>query len=189
MPVGDESSSQAAKWLNPPHQWKLERSSLLCKADPKTDFWRKTLYGYVTDNGHFYYRRIRGDFTTQVKVTGQYHDLYDQAGLMVRIDGENWMKCGVEFVEGRRNMSIVYTRGYSSWVTGHLPEQVPALWLQVVRKGPALDIFHSLDGQHFSESGVGYLGAAESAMVGPMCAAPEGKGFDVRFDDWTVQSG
>jgi regulation of enolase protein 1 (concanavalin A-like superfamily) len=30
--------------------------------------------------------------------------------------------------------------------------------------------------------------AAETVMVGPMCAAPESKGFDVRFDDWTVQS-
>jgi uncharacterized protein len=154
---------------------------------PKTDFWHKTFYGYITDNGHLYYRWVRGDFTTQVRVAGQYHDLYDQAGLMVRIDAENWMKCGVEFVEGKQNMSVVYTRDYSSWATGPLPEHTSALWLKVVRKGPAIDIFHSADGSRFVETGVGYLGTAESVMVALMCAAPEGKGFDVRFDDWTTK--
>jgi regulation of enolase protein 1 (concanavalin A-like superfamily) len=181
------AADQAPQWLNPPKRWKVEGKSLICTADPKTDFWRKTFYGYVTDNGHFYYRRMTGDFTTYVKFTGQYHDLYDQAGLMVRIDAEHWMKCGVEFVEGRRNMSIVYTREYSSWATGRLPDSFDTLWLRVVRKGPALDIFYSLDGLHFVETGVGYLGTAETVMVGPMCAAPEGKGFEVQFDDWTLQ--
>lgn len=188
LPRPQGSISQEALWFHPPHRWKQEGPSLLCTADPKTDFWRKTFYGYITDNGHLYYRRVRGNFTTIVKVTGQYHDLYDQAGLMVRIDAKNWMKCGVEFVDGRRNMSIVYTREFSNWATGPLPDNTSALWLKVVRKGPALDIFHSLDGTRFVEIGVGYLGTDESVMVGPMCAAPEGKGFDVRFDDWTVLS-
>lgn len=184
-----QSSLANAAWFNPPKRWRLDGSSLIYIADPKTDFWRKTFYGYITDNGHLYYRRVSGDFTTQVKVTGQYHDLYDQAGLMVRIDAENWMKCGVEFVDGKQNMSIVYTREFSGWATGHLPEGATNLWLKVVRKGPALDIFHSLDGNHFAESGVGYLGTTDSMMVGPMCASPEGKGFEVRFDDWTVKPG
>jgi uncharacterized protein len=188
VPIRQGTHSQEAQWMNPPHRWKQEGSSLYCSANAKTDFWRKTYYGYITDNGHLYYRWVHGDFTTQVTVIGQYHDLYDQAGLMVRIDAENWMKCGVEFVDGRQNLSIVYTRSFSSWATGPLPEPVPALWLRVMRKGPALDIFHSLDGRRFVESGVGYLGTAESVMVGPMCAAPEGKGFDVQFDNWSLQS-
>ena len=183
------SGATAAAWLNPPKRWKLEESSLICSADPKTDFWRKTYYGYITDNGHFYYRRASGDFTTTVKVSGQYQDLYDQAGLMVRVDAENWMKCGIEFVDSHQNMSIVYTRDFSSWVTGRLPDGTSSLWLKAVRKGPALDIFHSLDGRNFVESGVGYLSEAKSVMVGPMFAAPEGKGFEVRFDDWTLEPG
>jgi hypothetical protein len=60
--------------------------------------------------------------------------------------------------------------------------------MKVVRKGPALDIFHSLNGKDYVESRVGYLGTADPVMVGLMCAAPEGKGFESRFDDWTVQT-
>jgi regulation of enolase protein 1 (concanavalin A-like superfamily) len=89
-------------------------------------------------------------------------------------------------VSGQQNMSIVYTRDFSNWATGRLPENTSALWLKVVRKGPAPDIFHSVDGTNFIESGVGYLGTNETVMVGPMCAAPEGKGFEVRFDAWTL---
>jgi regulation of enolase protein 1 (concanavalin A-like superfamily) len=130
-----QTGSPDEAWLNPPKHWRTEGSSLVCTADPKTDFWRKTFYGYVTDTGHLRYRRVQGDFTTQVKLSGQYRDLYDQAGLMVRIDAENWMKCGVEFVDGNQNMSIVYTRGFSSWATGRLPGGPSSLWLKVVRKG------------------------------------------------------
>src|SRR5215472_7472971 len=65
------SGATAEAWLNPPKRWKLEESSLICSADPKTDFWRKTFYGYITDNGHFYYRRASGDFITTVKVSGK----------------------------------------------------------------------------------------------------------------------
>ena len=133
MLPGHGANGQDAQWFNPPKRWKLDGASVFCTADPKPDFWRKTFYGYITDNGHLYYRRVSGDFTTQVKVAGQYHDLYDQAGLMVRIDAENWMKCGVRFIDGKQNMSIVYTRDFSSWATGRLPEQTTALWLKVVR--------------------------------------------------------
>ena len=40
-----------------------EGDALVVTADPKTDFGRKTWYGYITDNGHFLYRTVRGDFT------------------------------------------------------------------------------------------------------------------------------
>lgn len=175
--------------MNPPRRRRREGSSLICTAEPKTDFWRKTFYGYITDNGHFLHRRVTGDFTTAVKFSGQYHDLYDQAGLMVRLDESNWMKCGIEFVDGHPHMSVVFTRDYSDWSTFSLPEFSGALWLRVVRKGDSLDIFHSLDGEKFVEDRLGYMIPAPTVLAGPMLAAPEGQGFEVRFDNWTVKPG
>jgi regulation of enolase protein 1 (concanavalin A-like superfamily) len=55
---------------------------LLVRSRPKTDFWRKTFYGYVTDNGHFFRLTAAGDCTFLARVNGQYTALYDQAGLM-----------------------------------------------------------------------------------------------------------
>lgn len=174
-------------WLNPPHHWRLEGSALVVTADPKTDFWRKTFYGYITDNGHLYYRRASGECTTTLKVAGRYHDLYDQAGLMVRLDERNWMKCGVEFVDGAPHMSVVFSREYSDWSTFTLGSSYAGpLWLKVVRQKDSLDIAHSINGKDFIEDRQGYFPPDAPVMVGPMCAAPEGKGFEARFEDWAL---
>jgi hypothetical protein len=175
------------QWLNEPKQWKRDGESLLVTADAKTDFWRKTFFPYITDNGHVFHKPVTGDFTTMVKVTGKYHDLYDQAGFMIRWDESNWMKCGVELVDGTPHMSVVVTRDFSDWSTSNLGAFQGPLWLKIDRKGAALDIFHSTNGKDFVEDRVAYLTAAPTVELGLMCAAPEGKGFDVRFDDWTVQ--
>ena len=31
----------------------------------------------------------------------KYSTLYDQGGLMLRTDNRNWIKCGVEYVDGQ----------------------------------------------------------------------------------------
>jgi len=182
-----DAAAVVPTWLNAPRQWEQDGASLVCTADTKTDFWRKTFFPYITDNGHFFHKPASGDFTLSVKVTGKYHDLYDQAGLMIRWDESNWMKCGVEMVEGTPHMSVVVTRDFSDWSTSNLGAYDGPLWLRVVRKGPALDVFHSTNGKDFIEDRVAYLTAAPTIEVGLMCAAPEGKGFEVRFDDWQVQ--
>src|ERR1700693_2081746 len=84
-------------WMNEPASYKRLGGKMVVRSRPQTDFWRKTVYGYITDNGHFFYLEAAGDFTCQARVNGQYAALYDQGGLMVRLDAENWMKCGTEF--------------------------------------------------------------------------------------------
>ena len=175
------------QWLNEPKRWHRHANVIDVTADAKTDFWRKTWYGYVTDNGHFLHRSVPGDFTTEVKFSGRYHDLYDQAGLMVRSDAQTWMKCGVEFVDSKQNLSVVFTRDFSDWSTARLPATTDAVWMRVTRKGPALDISYSLDGSQWTECRQGFLTPASDLLVGPMCAAPEGKGFDVRFENWRIE--
>ena len=94
-------------WYNEPAVWAANDATLTVTADPGTDFWRKTHYGFIRDNGHFYYQEVAGDFRCEVKVSGGYAALYDQAGLMVRLDAETWLKCGIEFVEGVQYVSAV----------------------------------------------------------------------------------
>ena len=72
-------------WLNEPAQVHYSEGVLSARSRGKTDFWRKTYFGYVTDNGHLLQQSVAGDFTAQVKVSGAFRDQYDQAGLMVRL--------------------------------------------------------------------------------------------------------
>lgn len=181
-----ELTDEKESWFNEPKQWRREGNVLICTANPKTDFWRKTYYPYITDNGHFLARKVKGDFVATIKVSGQYHDQYDQAGLMVRYDESNWMKCGVEFFEGKQNMSVVFTRDYSDWSTAPLASGNP-LWVRIARKGSAFNIFYALDGKTFTLARSGYLTPAEIVELGPMLAAPEGKGFEARFEDFAIE--
>jgi regulation of enolase protein 1 (concanavalin A-like superfamily) len=73
-------------WLNEPARWAEEGGLLGVTADPGTDFWRTTGYGYVRDNGHLYGDMLAGDFDLAMRLTGAYAHQYDQAGAMVRVD-------------------------------------------------------------------------------------------------------
>ena len=72
------------KWMNDPASWKVANGQIVVRARPKTDFWRKTFYGYITDNGHLFHLPVSGEFTFEARIGGQYAALYDQAGLVVR---------------------------------------------------------------------------------------------------------
>ena len=97
------------EWLNEPPAWEVRGETLLVTAGPRTDFWRTTHYGFVRDTGHCWFRPWDGDFVATVTVRGAYRERYDQAGLMVRLDDRVWLKCGVEFVDGRQYASAVVT--------------------------------------------------------------------------------
>ena len=186
LPLGGQAEIdlfQRMSWMNEPASWKVVSGKILAHSRPKTDFWRKTFYGYITDNGHFFHLPVKGDFTFEARVSGQYAALYDQAGLMVRLDAENWVKCGTEFVDGKRHASVVFTRDFSDWSTMDDLSPNGPVWWKAVRAKDSLETLCSLDGKQYISVRQGYLAPGRPAEVGIMCAAPEGNGFDCVFDN------
>lgn len=175
------------KWHNEPPFWDEQEGVITVTSGPKTDFWRKTHYGFIRDNGNFYYNQVKGDFTAEVQVTGQYKTLYDQAGLMVRQDETTWLKCGIEFVDGVQHVSAVVTRDYSDWsVVPLLHDNPDSLWLRLKREGGAVEVQYSLDGEQYTMLRIAYLTEAETLQVGLMCASPESDGFPMTFKGFKI---
>jgi len=174
-------------WLNPPADVTYGGGIITAKSRPKTDFWRKTFFGYVTDNGHFFYLPVFGEFRFQARVNGQYAALYDQAGLMVRLDEKQWMKCGSELVDTKRCASVVFTHDFSDWSTMDDLSQTDAVYWRVERKKDSLEAQISRDGKSFSTIRQGYFPPFVEVQVGVMCAAPEGPGFEATFDDLRLE--
>ena len=112
----------------------------------------------------------------------------DQAGLMVRVDAEHWIKTGIEYVHGVQYVSAVVTNDFSDWAVAPLPQNPPAIWLRLVRKAEAVEIFYSLDGAAYTLLRIAYLLPSAEAMAGVMCAAPDGSGFPVEFTGFNVRS-
>lgn len=176
-------------WMNEPASSNLVGDKLAVRSRAKTDFWRKTFYGYITDNGHFFHLPASGDFIFQTRINGQYAALYDQAGLMVRKDAENWMKCGTEFFDDRRHASVVFTRDFSDWSTMPDLSDTAPIWWRAVRKKDSIETLCSLDGKAFTSVRQGYFPPDEKVDVGIMCAAPEGPGFEAVFDNLKLDIG
>jgi regulation of enolase protein 1 (concanavalin A-like superfamily) len=174
------------EWINEPGQWSAADGVLTVTADAGSDFWRTTHYGFVRDSGHVYGREVDGDFNLSVGIRGAYADQYDQAGAMVRVDEEHWLKTGIEFVDGRIRFSTVVTLAYSSWAVADLPPGVTELTLQLARRKDAVEVRYSIDGGSAELAAVGYLPPGKPAFGGAMCAAPDGAGFEVSFNDLVI---
>jgi regulation of enolase protein 1 (concanavalin A-like superfamily) len=178
-------------WINEPRQWSAAHDVLTVTADPGTDFWRQTHYGYVTDTGHIYGARVTGDFDVSVVVDGAYAEPYDQAGAMIRVDDRHWLKAGIEFVDGSPRLSTVVTLEYSNWAVAELPPDCTELALLLARRGDSVEVRYRIGGRA-ADSGamqlasIVYLPPGQPALAGAMCAAPTGAGFTVSFRDLTV---
>jgi regulation of enolase protein 1 (concanavalin A-like superfamily) len=175
-------------WMNAPASEHFAEGVLTVRSRGKTDFWRKTFFGYVTDNGHFMHLPVAGEFTFQARVNGNYSALYDQAGLMVRLDEKRWMKCGSELVDDKRWASVVFTHDFSDWSTMEdLSQRAPVYW-RVVRRKDSIEAQCSIDGEKFLTIRQGYFPPNVQVQVGVMCCAPEGPGFDTVFDQLLLES-
>jgi uncharacterized protein len=174
------------EWLNEPARWSQADGTLTVSADPDTDFWRATHYGFIRDTGHVYGEQMAGDFDLHVRVRGSYAEQYDQAGAMVRVDERHWLKTGIEYFDGKMRMSTVTTLEYSSWAVAELPAGVRELSLLLARRGDSVEVRYSVDDSEVNLAALVYLPPGQAAFAGAMCAAPEGRGFDVSFHGLTI---
>lgn len=175
------------QWLNEPPQWSESQHRLMVKTAPDTDFWRVTHYGFIRHTGHFYFDTIQSDFTVDVAIAGQYRDLYDQAGIMLRYDEHTWLKTGIEYVDGLQNLSVVVTRDYSDWSVIPLTVPLSVLRLRVVRRQEAVQIFYLDEQNQPVMIRMAYFPVVQPLQVGMMCASPQGQGFEVTFEDYQLQ--
>jgi regulation of enolase protein 1 (concanavalin A-like superfamily) len=173
-------------WLNEPRKWSGDAASLAMTADPGTDFWRVTHYGFIRDSGPFHYLEREGDFEASVKVTGRYREQFHQAGLMVRIDGRNWIKAGIEYVDGFQNVSAVVTREVSDWSMAPCPGSPESIRLRLLRKGDYVQVSYSFDGTAFSVLRLAYFPPGVKAQIGLVAAAPGKEPFEALFEKFEV---
>ncbi|TWW01157.1 DUF1349 domain-containing protein [Chitinophaga pinensis] len=175
------------KWNNEPGNWSGNEEKLSCTIEPDTDYWRITHYGFIRDNGPFYYKEITGDFEASVKISGQYKELFHQAGLMIRIDEKNWIKTGIEYVDGVQNVSAVVTREVSDWSVVPRHDSPAAIWLTLLRKGDYVEIKYSFDGVQYEMLRLAYFPPDVAAGIGVVAAAPGKESFEVVFEDFQVK--
>jgi len=176
------------KWYNEPSVWKIEGDEIIVTSHENTDFWRKTEYGYIYDNGHFYYQPVEGDFSVEVNVSGQYKEQYDQAGLMVRLDESHWLKCGVELIDEVPHFITVMTKDYSD--VSLIPMSADLSWIgmRILRHGDVLDVFYSFDLKNYTAFRKAHFTSAKTTDVGIMVASPTKGNFPAIFKKFKINT-
>ncbi len=175
------------QWFNEPSQWEIKDKKLTLFATPQSDYWRIAHYGFTVDDAPFLYTTYGGEFEAKVKITGDYKVRYDQAGMMIRIDHENYIKTGIEYVDGKYNLSAVVTHHTSDWSVITLDRPVPFVWIKAVRRLEAVAIYYSFDDKDYTLMRIAWMQDNTPVQVGLMAASPDGQGFQASFEHFQVK--
>lgn len=148
----------AASWINPPRRFEISPATLRITTDPRTDFWQRSFYGFRNDNGHALLLESDQNFTLTAQASFEYRGRFDQCGLMVYLDSDNWFKASIEFETPAlaRLGSVVTNFGYSDWATTDIPTPI-SMGYRLSRRGPDFLIETSPSGQDFRQMRVFHL--------------------------------
>ncbi len=172
-------------WLNQPKRSVLELNQLIIETEPGTDLWQRTYYGFQNCNAPAFLQEVEGDFSFVVKTEFEESSfLYDQCGLLLFIDNENWVKAAVEFENEQfsRLGSVVTNLGFSDWATTDIASETSEMWYRVSRRGQDFYLENSADGKNWQQMRMFHLHkVAEKVSVGVYACSPLQSSFNAVF--------
>ncbi len=179
------------KWIRKPEQYAVEVGSIKITTSPGTDLWQRTYYHFRNDNAPLLQMETEEkffSFVVKTDFTGAHHR-FDQCGIVMYLDSENWLKGSVEYEneEFQHLGSVVTNHGYSDWATTAIPAQVKTMWYRFSRREDDYCIECSQDGEHFSQMRVCHMweGAGKIAF-GVYACSPENSSFQAIFDHMEI---
>lgn len=183
-----DSIPPSFQWLNEPSDFKLA-NGLRITTDPQTDFWQRTHYGFRNDNGHCLLTPVEGDFQLTTAVRFEPQNEYDQCGLLVRIDENNWIKASAEYINPQvaELGSVVTNLGFSDWATVAISPEIKHMWYRISRRGPDLLLQNSHDGQEWLQMRITHLHAATPNLgIGIYACSPTNGRFTCTFEHLAI---
>ncbi|GAA5213165.1 DUF1349 domain-containing protein [Corallincola platygyrae] len=172
-----------ADWIFEPKNHEVNQDRVVIVTDPETDFWQRSYYGFRNDNAPGLLLETSENFSFTVKVAFQYQAQFDQCGVLVYLDSDNWFKASIEYENDHfsRLGSVVTNLGYSDWATTDI-ELPDAIWYRLSRRGPDFLIESSLDGVNFKQMRIFHLHKlGETTPQMGRCAPPMATSTPVRF--------
>lgn len=176
-------------WINPPKEFTLKDGVLKIHTEPETDFWQKTHYGFSKANAPAFLTKIEEDFTFSVKTAFQTKNRYDQCGVLLYIDDENWVKVSVEYENEHfaRLGSVVTSLGWSDWATTDIPFPVNEMSYRLSLKGQDIFIENAEKNTGFKQMRIGHLHKPlQDAGIGVYACSPLKSSFEAVFSEFRI---
>jgi len=178
------------KWTRAPRQYSVSEDRVEMITEPYTDLWQRTYYHFRNDNApvlqmesneKYFSFVVRTEFDTKVR--------YDQSGIVLYLDSENWLKASVEYENEniQRLGSVVTNNGYSDWSSVDIDPSVRSIWFRLSRRGSDFCIENSYDGKSFKQMRICHLfGAKDTVRFGVYACSAENSSFKAVFTDMEI---
>ena len=176
------------KWIREPKQYTIlpDRGEIVTM--PHTDLWQRTYYHFRNDNAPVLQLETEEKYFSFVVKTdfSDSHHRFDQCGIVMYLDPENWLKASVEYENEMFGHlgSVVTNHGYSDWATTEVSAGIKTMWYRFSRREDDYCIECSLDGMKFSQMRVCHMWeGAGKIRFGIYACSPEDSSFRAVFTD------
>ena len=172
-------------WIRQPKEFQVSDEKIEIITEPVTDLWQRTYYNFQNDNAPVLQMETKETyFSFIVKTEFESKWRFDQCGIVLYLNSDNWIKASIEFEneEYQRLGSVVTNLGYSDWATTDIPASIKTMWYRLSRRESDYCIECSTDGQDWKQMRICHLheGAGKIAF-GVYACSPERSSFKATF--------
>lgn len=175
------------EWTREPEAFRITSEKIEITTKPNTDLWQRTYYHFRNDNAPVLQMRTEEKFFSfTVKTSFDSKHRFDQCGVVIYLDSENWLKGSIEYEneEFQHLGSVVTNLGYSDWATTEIPASVKSMWYRLSRREDDYCIECSEDGKRFRQMRVCHLWKGDGEVrFGIYACSPEESSFQATFTD------
>ncbi len=177
-------------WIREADQSDVTDDRIIIYTQPKTDLWQRTYYGFQNDNAPVLQMKTSEKyFSFIVKTEFDSKARFDQCGIVVYLDSENWMKASIEYEneQYQRLGSVVTNHGYSDWATTDIDASVKSMWYRLSRRESDYCIECSTDGITFQQMRICHLWEGnEEISFGVYACSPVEGSFQAKFTNMQI---
>lgn len=183
-------NAKEMKWTRAPKQYEITEERVEIITEPHTDLWQRTYYHFRNDNApvlqletdeQFFSFVVKTDFDTKVR--------YDQSGIVMYLDSDNWLKAAMEYENDKiqRLGSVVTNNGYSDWSSVDVDASIKSIWFRFSRREDDFCIENSADGVNFKQMRICHMfNAKEKISFGIYACSAEDSAFKALFTDMEI---
>ena len=180
-----------AVWTREPEKYEITDDRISIVTRPGTDLWQRTYYGFRNDNAPVLQMQTDEryfSFTVKTDFTGS-KVRFDQCGVVVYLDSDNWLKASIEYENDRfqRLGSVVTNDGYSDWATTDIDARVKTMWYRLSRRESDYCVECSDDGKTFKQMRICHLKKGDGRITfGIYACSPEQSSVEAVFTDMEI---
>lgn len=176
------------KWTREPESCAIDEGMIEIVTKPHTDLWQRTYYHFRNDNAPVFQMETEERYFSFIVKTDfrESHHRFDQCGIVMYLDSENWLKGSVEYEneEYQHLGSVVTNQGYSDWATTVIDASVKSMWYRFSRREDDYCIECSSDGVHFQQMRICHMEKGDGKIrFGIYACSPEDSSFKAVFSD------